>query len=170
MTATFRSTSSAAAAGNRSYRPSTQRYSIATLRPSTYPLSASPSRNALRREAKSRGDSGPRYPITGIEGDCARAEPVHAAAPPIRVRTSRRLIRTAWARSPALIARGAMVPTAIPSSPWGSQEETDERHHRRRTCVTEPLLPARPRKRPLRLDWTGLRRPSRRQGVRRHIL
>ena len=46
ITSTLRATRSAAKAGNRSYRDSAQRYSIARFCPSTQPVSLSPWRNA----------------------------------------------------------------------------------------------------------------------------
>src|SRR5262249_34129792 len=65
---------------------------MATFRPSAYPVSPRPWRKALTRLANTAGDSGPRYPITGIAGCCARAVSGHvAAAAPQRVINSRRL-------------------------------------------------------------------------------
>ena len=49
MTLTLRRTRSAASSGSRSSCPSAQRYSMATLRPSTKPVSARPSRKASTR-------------------------------------------------------------------------------------------------------------------------
>lgn len=93
ITATRRPTRSAASAGNLSCCPSAQRNSIATFRPSTYPVSPRPWWKALTRLANAAGDSAPRYPITGIAVCCARAASGHATvAPPRRVMKSRRLI------------------------------------------------------------------------------
>ena len=81
-TFTRRRTSSAANAGSRSYRPSAQRYSKLTSRPSTWPVSLRLRRIALRWFTNSSADAPPRYPITGIAGCCARALHDHAAATP----------------------------------------------------------------------------------------
>jgi hypothetical protein len=74
ITATLRWTRSAANSGIRSSRPPAQRNSIATFRPSTYPVSLKPLRNASRRLAPTCAELPPRNPITGIAGCCARAE------------------------------------------------------------------------------------------------
>jgi hypothetical protein len=47
---------------------------------------------ALTWFAYKSGDVLPRNPTTGIAGCCARAASGHAAAPPINVMTSRRLL------------------------------------------------------------------------------
>jgi hypothetical protein len=99
ITVTNWRTRSAASAGNRSYSPRAQRYSIATFRLSTKPASSSPWRNARKRSANSPGDSPLRNPITGIFRCCARAASGHAAVePPSRARNSR-------LRMPASIAK-----------------------------------------------------------------
>src|SRR5262249_7181334 len=68
MTVTWRRTRSAASVGSRSYWPCAQRYSIATLRPSTKPVSFKPWRNAATLGATGSGDPRCRNPITGIAG------------------------------------------------------------------------------------------------------
>src|SRR5262249_54253142 len=65
IAATFRSTRSAASAGNRSGEPSAKRYSIATLRPSTKPTSLKPRRNASLRFGRSFCPRLVRKPTTG---------------------------------------------------------------------------------------------------------
>src|ERR1700682_4603481 len=93
--ATWRFTSSAARAGNRSYRPSAQRYSIGTFWPSTYPASFRPCRVAAVRVFWSAGDPLPRNPPTGIADGCARtASGDETARPPTRAINSRRFIRS----------------------------------------------------------------------------
>jgi len=95
ITATLRETRSASSDGNRSWWPSAQRYSMATLRPSTYPLSRRPWRNGRRRSAYKSGDSVPSNPIIGIGACCALAASGHtAAAPPSSVMNWRRFIRS----------------------------------------------------------------------------
>jgi phosphonate transport system substrate-binding protein len=65
----------AVGATNPSWTGSTpaQRYSIATFRPSTYPVSLRPWRNAATKGAHGSGDALLRNPTTGIAGCCARA-------------------------------------------------------------------------------------------------
>jgi hypothetical protein len=92
ITATCRRTRSAANSGIRSSRPPAQRNSIDTLRPSTYPVSLKPLRNASSRLTLISAEVPPRNPITGIAVCCARAASGHAAAaPPSKVMNSRRL-------------------------------------------------------------------------------
>ena len=81
-----------APAGDRLISP--QRYSMATLRPSTKPASLKPCRNAASvREPMAVVAA--RNPTTGIAGCCARAASGHAAAaPPSSVMNSRRFIRS----------------------------------------------------------------------------
>src|SRR5262245_10562044 len=89
-TATWRLTSSAARAGNRSYSPRAQRNSMTTFLPSVRPPSPKPLWKAATTVMES---SGPRLlmnPITGIAGCCAYAPSGHAAAPPSRVINWRR--------------------------------------------------------------------------------
>src|SRR5262245_31846334 len=102
ITVTWRRIRSATNAGSCSYRPSAQRSSIATLRPSTSPNSLSPSRNALTRCAYRLGDSLLRNPITGIAACCACAADGHTAAPATSVMNSRRLIVAPRGQSHAL--------------------------------------------------------------------
>jgi hypothetical protein len=64
ITATFRETRSASSAGNRSYRPSAQRYSKATLRPSKKPVSRKPCKNAGKRTAFKSSALGLTVPIS----------------------------------------------------------------------------------------------------------
>ena len=91
MTATRRRTSSAANAGSRSVWFSAQRYSIATLSPSTKPASFRPWRNPRDTSVNASGDWLLRKPITGIAGCCARAASGQAAAaPPRSVMNARR--------------------------------------------------------------------------------
>jgi len=68
----------------RSYWPSAQLYSIATLRPSTYPTSFRLWLNRAQAVANRLDDTLPRNPTTGIAGCCARAASGHAAAAPPR--------------------------------------------------------------------------------------
>src|SRR5712691_2020429 len=63
ITATFRASSSPMRAGKRSYFPSAHRYSIRTLRPSTYPRSRNPSRKGSTRLASRAAVEFPRNPI-----------------------------------------------------------------------------------------------------------
>jgi hypothetical protein len=91
ITATGRRTRSAAIAGNRSYCPFAQRYSIATFRPTSYPVSLKPWRNARSRLAHSSGDALLRNPTIGSAVCCPLAASGHvAAAPPSSVMNSRR--------------------------------------------------------------------------------
>ena len=93
ITATWRRTRSAASAGNRSFWPLAQRYSILTLRPSSKPIALRPCWNAVTRIPNFSGVSLPKYPTTGIAGCCARAASGQAtAAPPITLINSRRLM------------------------------------------------------------------------------
>src|SRR5258705_4608775 len=59
----MRSAASATNAGNRSYRPSAQRYSIAIFWPSTYLRSCNPWRNAATSSDSRAADELPRYAI-----------------------------------------------------------------------------------------------------------
>ena len=106
ITATWRRTSSAASAGNRSYL---------ALRPAIFDrhvlaLDIAGFAQALAERAQTvRGtrpaDSPLRNPITGIAGCCARAASGHAAAaPPRSVMNSRRLIRSPRRRARAASA------------------------------------------------------------------
>jgi hypothetical protein len=94
ITFTGRRTSSAASSGNGSFRPSAQRFSIITFRPSKYPVSFSPSRNTRKRSAVTTlGHSALRTPTTGIDACCAcAASGSGTTALPNSVMNSRRLI------------------------------------------------------------------------------
>src|SRR3984957_14739516 len=95
MASTLSRTNSVAISASRSGRPSSQRYSIATVRPSIQPSSRSRPPNAevhgLHTDAFP-----PRIPIVGSRpGCCARAASGHTtAAPLITARNSRRLIES----------------------------------------------------------------------------
>jgi hypothetical protein len=90
ITATRRWIRSATNSGIRSSRPPAQRNSIAMLRPSTYPVSLKPLRNASRFLTLACAERDARNPITGIAGCCARAASGHAAAPPSVAKNFRR--------------------------------------------------------------------------------
>jgi hypothetical protein len=95
---TWRRIKSAAISGNWSFLPEAQRYSIATLRPSTKPASASPFRKAATRLALPSGEPACKNPITG-NSCCARAASGHAAAEPPRiVMNSRRFTATPFSQ------------------------------------------------------------------------
>src|SRR5262249_20317246 len=95
ITATRRRTRSAANSGRRSLLFCAQRNSIATLRPSTNPVSPKPLRNADTRCATGSGEPASMYPTTGIATCCALAASGYAAAaPPSSVMNSRRFIVT----------------------------------------------------------------------------
>ena len=77
--------------GLKAYRQSSG--SIVMFRPTTYPFSLRPSRNAAASRWKGSGDALWRNPTTGIAGCCARPAKGHAvAAPPSSVMTARRFI------------------------------------------------------------------------------
>jgi hypothetical protein len=91
ITATGLWISSAANAIRRSRCSFAQRYSIATLRPTSYPLWLRPARNASVRWANPSARELRRNPTTGIAGCCARAVSGHvAAALPSSVMNERR--------------------------------------------------------------------------------
>ena len=95
ITATCRLTRSAANRGNRSSSPSAHSNSIVTFRPTSRPVSFTPSRKAAIRLAYPAGDALLRNPITGIADGCAFAPTGHAAAAlPSSVMNSRRLTRS----------------------------------------------------------------------------
>src|SRR5262249_55469140 len=89
-TATWRRIRSAANSGSRSRSLLAQRYSIATLRPSPYPLPLKPLRKAATRAAVCSGELAKSAPPTGTACCCARAASGHAAAPPSAASNSRR--------------------------------------------------------------------------------
>src|SRR5262245_45483394 len=91
MTSTFNRTNSAAISAARELCPSAQRYSIATVRPSTQPRSCSRCRKAATHWPIAEGVLEPKNPMVGsFPGCCARAVSGHAAAPPSSVMNSRR--------------------------------------------------------------------------------
>ena len=93
MTSTLSRTSSAAISAARSLRPSAQRYSIATVRPSIQPSSRNRCTKGATHWLSNEGVLMPMNPIVGnFAGCCARAASGHAAAPPSRVIRSRRLM------------------------------------------------------------------------------
>ena len=95
MTSTLSRTNSAAISAKRSLRPSAQRYSIATVRPSIQPSSRSRCTKAAIHGLQAEGVLAPRNPMVGsLLGCCARAASGHAAAPPSSVMNSRRFIRS----------------------------------------------------------------------------
>ena len=90
--ASSRRTRSAAPVCHSPYRSAAraQRNSIATLRPSTKPVSPKPPRKADTRSVAGSGEPASIYPITGIAGSCARAASGHpSATPPSSVMNSR---------------------------------------------------------------------------------
>ena len=91
MTSTLSRTNSAAISAKRVRRPSAQRYSIATVRPSIQPSSRSRSTNASVHEPQLDREPVPRKPIVGsFAGCCAPAVTGHVtAAPPSSVMNSR---------------------------------------------------------------------------------
>ena len=83
MTFTLRRTNSAAISAKRSLRPSAQRYSNATVRPSIQPSSCSRRSKAATYWFQTEGVAAPKTPIVGgLPGCCALAASGHAAAPP----------------------------------------------------------------------------------------
>ena len=83
MTSTLSRTNSAAISAKRSLRPSAQRYSIATVRPSIQPSSRSRCTKAAIHWLAAEGVLAPRNPMVGsFAGCCARAASGHA--PPRR--------------------------------------------------------------------------------------
>ena len=81
ITSTFSRTNSAAISEKRSLRPSAQRYSIATVRPSIQPSSRSRCTNAATHCPPTEGVVEPKNPMVGsLAGCCARAASGHAAA------------------------------------------------------------------------------------------
>jgi hypothetical protein len=96
MTSTLRRTNSAVISARRSLRPSAQRISIATLRPSVQLSSRSRCTKAATHSRWEEGVPETRKPMVGrFDGCCARAAIGHvAAAPPSSVMNSRRFIRS----------------------------------------------------------------------------
>jgi hypothetical protein len=115
MTSTLRRTNSAAISAVRSVRPSAQRYSIATVRPSIQPSSCSRRTKAATHWAWDEGVPETRNPMVGsFVGCCARAVSGQAAAPPSAPINSRRLILTGTcpSRASALGERNDSMPRA----------------------------------------------------------
>ena len=96
MTSTLSRTNSAAMSAKRSLRPSPQRYSIATVRPSIQPSSRSRCTKAAVHWFWAEGVVVPKNPIVGsLPACCARAASgQEAATPPSSVMNSRRLIQS----------------------------------------------------------------------------
>jgi len=92
MTSTLRRTNSAAISAKRSRRPSAQRYSIATLRPSIHPSSRSRWTRASAQALCNEAVAEPRNPMVGsFPACCPRAASGQAtAAPPNAASNSRR--------------------------------------------------------------------------------
>ena len=79
ITSTLSAIRSRTSPGNLSYLPSAQRNSMLILRPSSYPSSRKPARNASTRLASNVAVELPMKPMRGILGS-ARAASGHAAA------------------------------------------------------------------------------------------
>jgi hypothetical protein len=104
MTSTLSRTNSAAISAARSWRPSAQRYSIATVRPSLQPSSRSRCTNAADQLLQAVAVAPPKKPIVGsFPACCARAVSGHAAAPPMRVMNSRRLMAASGFLGPSAV-------------------------------------------------------------------
>ncbi len=100
ITAALRPIRSANRAGSRSSRPSAQRCSITTLRPSTKPASPRPRLSAATMCSNDADGVLRRRPTTGMPACCARAASGHAAAPPMSEMNSRLLNRSNRIRFP----------------------------------------------------------------------
>src|SRR5262249_54052296 len=110
MSVTCWRTRSAANAGSRSYWFSAKRYSIATLRPSSYPISLRPSRKATSRWASAPGARLVRNPTTGSPDCGVSAEHGHATATvPRSLRTARRFTGVPHLRQMRLLCDLARV-------------------------------------------------------------
>src|SRR5262245_13823513 len=93
IAAGLRATRSETRAGKRSAIPSANRDSILMLRPSMYPKSRNPFRSAARLRAAVASERGDMTPTSGVAGCCDCEASGHAAAaPPINVMNSRRLV------------------------------------------------------------------------------
>ena len=87
MTSTLSRAISVAISAKRSLRPSVQRYSIATVRPSIQPSSRRRCTKAATRWLPVEGVATPKNPMVGsFPGCCARAASGHAAAAPPKQR------------------------------------------------------------------------------------
>ena len=101
MRSTLSRTNSAAISAARSLRPSAQRYSIATVRPSIHPSSRSRFKNAASLWLSITGVLCPKNPMVGsFGGCCAPAASGQAVAPPTSAMNSRRLMSNMGAPSP----------------------------------------------------------------------
>jgi hypothetical protein len=103
MTSTLSLTNSAAISAKRSLRPSPQRYSMATVRPSIQPSSRSRCTKAVTDLLVDESVAAPRNPIVGTFAGCARAtrgQIADAAAPPSSVMNSRRFMSSMGTSSP----------------------------------------------------------------------
>ena len=93
ITSTLRRANSAAISAKRSKRPSAQRISITTVRPSIHPSSRSRCSKAATHWPAAARVCPLRNPMVGSLPDCcARAASGHANAPPRRVMKSRRFM------------------------------------------------------------------------------
>src|SRR5262249_10103604 len=90
---------SAANSAGRSGRPSVQRYSIATVRPSIQPSSRSRAAKAAVHGPQDVGSAPMSPPMGTLPAGCARAASGHTAAPPSSVMNSRLLTRSPRRRS-----------------------------------------------------------------------
>src|SRR5262245_29595423 len=126
MTSTLRCTKSATISAERSTRPSAQRYSIATVRPSVQPSSSNRRTKAAVQSRQLDAVLTPRYPMVGSFGCCAcPARGLAAAAPPKSVMNSRRrIIRSPRRRGRA--ASGAHLVLSFERQP--EDELTIHRH------------------------------------------
>src|SRR5215472_10046948 len=105
MTSTFNWTNSAAISAARELRPSAQRYSIVTVRPSIQPRSRSRCTKAATHWLIAKGVLEPKNPMVRCFANCcARAASGHAAAPPTSVMNSRRLIASPQGSEQSIVA------------------------------------------------------------------
>jgi hypothetical protein len=114
-TSTLSRTNSATIAARRSLRPSVQRYSIATVRPSIQESSLRRRTKAAVHWLQTAGVVTPKNPMMGSLVGCADAPTGHAAtAPPSSVMNARRFTRSPRRR---LFAERAIHPTRIDLTP-----------------------------------------------------
>src|SRR5262245_50172626 len=119
MTSTLRRTNSAAISSKRSVRPSAQRYSIATVRPSIQLSSCNRRTKAATHWPWDEGVPATSNPMIGSFADCcARAASGHAAAPPSSDMNARRLM----GRTPPRL-RAARYHTVAPERRCASQQK-----------------------------------------------
>jgi uncharacterized protein DUF6166 len=142
MTSTFRRTNSAAISAKRSIRPSPQRTSIATLRPSVQPSSRSRCTKAVIHGPQLEGVAEPKNPIVGsFDGCCARAASGHAAvAPHTSVMNSRRFLLNI-AFSPQAGATNHAHRRRPPQGGWCASK-TIARQRLLRCGISAQLMPA----------------------------